>query len=72
MQTGEAQATLPVSVCMLYVDEYGSVWIGRVLLMRRVFSQVKHAFRQVGDYIERGVDLRVVLDECGASRCRHL
>ena len=39
LQTGEAQATLPVSVCMLYVDEYGSVWIGRALLIRRVFSQ---------------------------------
>lgn len=39
LQTGEAQTTLPVSVCMLCVDEYGSVWIGKALLMRRVFSQ---------------------------------
>gem|GEM_PF-6268987 len=36
---GEALAVLAVSVCMLYVNEYGSVWISRVLLMRRVFSQ---------------------------------
>ena len=36
---GEAQAALPVSACMLYVDEYASVWIGRALLMCRALIQ---------------------------------